>query len=192
MDIKLCTFNCKNFKANTLTVEKFVADNDICFFVEHWLVNKEAYLFNSICSEHSIIYKSDFDKHSFSTCGAKRRGRPFGGTCWVVKESLKIASHDQLSEYISKVSIECTGARKIHVYGVWFSFDDGSFEKYSLFLSGLSVLEAEIKSNSDDDIAIIGDFNADFHRGKRFDIALRKFVNDSGVQDLSSKFDLDH
>ena len=61
--LKICTYNCLNFKANSIMVKKLIDDNDVSFFIEHLLGNEEDYLFNDICSStHSIIFKSSFDK----------------------------------------------------------------------------------------------------------------------------------
>ena len=85
--MKIVSYNCKNFKSNHLMIKKLIDQNQICFFVEHWLEENEAYLFNDICNNHSIIFKSDFDRMVNS------RGRPFGGKFWVIDNKFKVKCH---------------------------------------------------------------------------------------------------
>ena len=72
--MKLVSYNCHNFKANHLIVEKLINSHDICFFIEHWLGPNEAYFFNNICTNNSIIFKSEYDNNT------NKKGRPFGCT----------------------------------------------------------------------------------------------------------------
>ena len=41
-------------------IKMLIDSHDICFFIEHWLGEEEAYLFNEVCTKHSIIFDSDF------------------------------------------------------------------------------------------------------------------------------------
>ena len=115
MDI--VAYNCHNFKANHLMINKLINNNDICFFIEHWLGNDEAYLFNQLCVDHSIIFKSDFDNSEFGTVN-NRKGRPFGGSCWVIRNNLKIIEHSNLSNDISKIVIEDCNSNRLAVIGI--------------------------------------------------------------------------
>ena len=94
--LKICTYNCFNFKANRMMIQKLIGQNDISFFIEHWLGNEEDYLFNEICSStHSIIFKADFNNSTLSN--TRGNSRPFGGKCWVIKNNLVIKSYEDIS-----------------------------------------------------------------------------------------------
>ena len=107
-------------------IKKLIDQNQICFFVEHWLEENEAYLFNDICNNHSIIFKSDFDRMVNS------RGRPFGGKCWVIDNKFKVKSFEELSNEISLITLELDKEIIIHIFGVWFPFDDNSMERLTI------------------------------------------------------------
>ena len=94
-NIKIATYNCYNFKANTIYIKKLIDNNDICLFIEHWLDLYEKYLLEDICSDHNIYFHSDYDK---SKC---KNGRPYGGMCWVIKKSINILNFVQYNEKIS-------------------------------------------------------------------------------------------
>ena len=103
MDI--VSYNYHNFKANHLMIKNLIYNNDICFFIKHWLGNDESFLFNQLCTHHSIIFKSDFNNSEFGTVNS-RKGRPFGGHCWVINNTLKVIEHIEISNAISKIVIE--------------------------------------------------------------------------------------
>ena len=126
---KICTYNCFNFKANRLMVKKLIDSYDICFFIEHWLGDEEEYLFNDICSaSHSIIFKSDFSNSTLSS--TRRKRRPFGGKCWVIKKYIMIKSFEDLSESISSLEIQTANLETYVIYGLWLPFDDRSTERF--------------------------------------------------------------
>ena len=165
--MKLISYNCFNFKANHLMVKCIMNEYDVCFFSEHWLGDSEGYLFNDICRNQSTIFSADFEN---STRDRKvGRGRPFGGRCWVVRDSLNIKSYDKMSKSLSRLIVVDSFGVETIIYGVWQSFDDGSVERLSLFHSTLSMLEAEIKYFSDSNVVFMVDFNADLARNRRFD-----------------------
>ena len=45
MDI--VSYNCCNFKANNLMIDHLINNNDICFFIGHWLGADDAHYFNA-------------------------------------------------------------------------------------------------------------------------------------------------
>ncbi len=132
--MNIVTYNCQNFKANHLIVKNLINSYDICFFIEHWLGSNDAYLFNNICSNNSIIFKAFYD------CTTNRKGRPFGGTCWVIHNSLRVVDHVQLSDVVSKIIIEGSRFGRVNLIGIWQPFDDGSHEKLGLLQSTISIL----------------------------------------------------
>ena len=90
--MNISSFNCKNFKSNFYFLKKLINSHDISFVIEHMLSDEEAYLFNQLSHHHSILFQSDFSIANGSG-ETRRRGRPFGGKCWVVKNDVKINWH---------------------------------------------------------------------------------------------------
>ena len=188
--MNLISYNCLNFKSNKMMIEKLINENDVCFFIEHWLGNAEANYLNEISSNHSTIFSSDFNN---SELGGARgfKGRPFGGRCWVVRNNIKVINYEILSQSISRITIQSVKIATTTIYGIWQPFDDGSLEKLSLLYSSLSLLKADLLDVSHQDILILGDFNADFSRNKRFDKIFLNFLNENSLFDTACLFNVD-
>ena len=176
--LKFCSYNCLNFKANTSMIKKCIYENDACFFIEHWLNSQEKFLFEDICKgEYNIFFHSDYDISE-----GPLRGRPHGGLCWVIHKRLNLTSQVLFNQNISKVSIEVDN-NKMNLYGVWFPYDDNTKERLCTFKSNISLINAQMKMHKAEETVVIGDFNADLERGKRFDLLLKKFVNKNHMYD---------
>ncbi|RNA12737.1 hypothetical protein BpHYR1_033930, partial [Brachionus plicatilis] len=91
------------FRAYKVSVESFCAEAmltssnwpggiEVCRWYKHWLSEEEAYIIQEIdTSSHNIIFQSEF------SLTEKRKGRPFGGKLWLVKDHIKIISSYDLS-----------------------------------------------------------------------------------------------
>ena len=179
--MNIVSYNCQNFKSNIACISDLIKSNDIIFLIEHWLAEEEAYLLNDLSTSHSIIFQSDF---SFSsTIGKRRKGRPFGGKCWIISNRLRVKDYQVLSNAVSRIEVEGDCIESAIFYDVWMPFDDGSFERYSALQSNLSLIGADIEDRNDTNVLVIGDFNADLKRGKRFDIALSNFIFNNNLID---------
>ena len=71
----------------------------------------------------------------------------------------------------------------MNLYGVWFPYDDNTKERLCTFKSNISLINAQMKMHKAEETVVIGDFNADLERGKRFDLLLKKFVNKNHMYD---------
>lgn len=89
--MNIATYNCHNFKANNLMISNLMQNNDICFVIEHWLGTEEAFYFNDLCNNQSIIFNADFEKAKLG------RGRPFGGFCWIINNKFKVCDYEKIS-----------------------------------------------------------------------------------------------
>jgi len=173
MDI--VSYNCQNLKSNVNMVRDLILNNDVCFFIEHWLGEEEAFYFNELSDEHQILFEADYSCEARLRCdGAK--GRPFGGRCWVVRNCLRVLEYESLSKVLSKITIEDLKGSRVSIFGVWQPFDDGSVMRFSNLQSNLSMLSAELMHLDDTCAIVMGDFNADFTRGKRFDKEIGAFM----------------
>ena len=148
----------------------------VSFFIEHWLGEEESDLFSKLSDQHSILFDADFscaDRYA-----SNKNGRPHGGLCWVIRNNLRIIEYANLSKSLSRVAIEDLKGSRVSIFGIWQPFDDGSIMKYSILQSNLSMLSAEPRDLSGEDVMIMGDFNADFSRGKRFDKTFSNFMSE--------------
>ena len=94
-------------------IEKLILNNDVCFFIEHWLSEEESYLFSGISAEHSILLEADFSCEERLTCNGVR-GRPFGGRCWVVRNNLRVI--DCLSKDLSRITVEHRNRSRLTIF----------------------------------------------------------------------------
>ena len=185
--MNIVSFNCYNFKSNKYMISKLIESHDICFFIEHWLGDAESHYFNQLSDDHSFIVESDFANSAFEGT-KKKRGRPFGGRCWAVRNNLTIVDYSELSHSISKITVVGDNIERTCILGIWQPFDDQTPEKLALLHSTLSILASEVL-NAENDLFIIGDFNADFNRNKRFDKLFDKFISEHNVKNVADLFD---
>ena len=129
------------------------------------------------------------DKNFFN----KKQGRPHGGTLWIVKNNLKIKDYSVLSEQISKITIELSPYQEFTIYGNWLGYDDtrnrtGSF---SAFQNNLTLLasEMDLSKVKEESCIVIGDFNADLNRNKRFDKYLNNYLRENGLVACENLFE---
>ncbi len=87
---------------------------------------------------------------------------------------------------LSKITIEDLKGSRVSIFGIWQPFDDGSLVKFSNLQSSLSLLGSELERKDDVCTLIIGDFNADFSRGKRYDREIGAFMEQLGFKRLVS------
>jgi len=148
-----------------------------------WLA--EAYFFNELSEEHHILFEADFCIKARLRCDDVR-GRPHGGRCWVVRRTLRIIEYESSSKALSKITIEDLKGSRVSIFGVWQHFDDGSQLRFSEMQSNLSMLGAELMHRRNDCALVVGDFNADFSRSKRYDKELNVFMERYGLTRLRS------
>ncbi len=67
---------------------------------------------------------------------------------------------------------------KINVIVIWQPYDDNTITKYAHSQSNLSMISSLIKERSGP-VIIMGDFNSDTNRQKRFDNDFKKFIVDN-------------
>ena len=138
-------------------------------------------------SNFNIIFTSEFSLEE------RRRGRPFGGKMWLTRKNVNVVACTELSQSIMGISIELENNKLLHVYGVWLKFDDNSKESLDEFKSSIIILESEIKNCIDRDLPFIvmGDWNADLNRDRRFDEIFRQFIVKNNLY-VSDDFDINN
>ena len=184
--IKLISFNIYGLKANNKYLQYLVLFNDIIFVCEHWLAQEQEYIIHDLLNDnnHQILFLSDYtlaEKEFFQ----KKKGRPFGGSLWIIRNDLKIKDFCILSGQISKIVIEINSFENLAIYGVWLGYDDSKnrINSNQAFLSNLAILESEVSLNlsTETSFIIVGDFNADLKRNRRFDKHLSTFMNSNNL-----------
>lgn len=169
--VKVCSYNCKNLKANTLMISKLIQKYNICFIIEHWLSKQEKNEFVKIAKEKNVlIYHADYDIEEFE----KKLGRPFGGLCMIVEKHYQVVSCEILNENVVKAEL-IIGNTSIIVIGVWMPFYSTSDKsKLYTFKSNISLLENELKTHQN--VIIMGDWNSDTNRKNPCDQLFKSFI----------------
>ena len=104
-----------------------------------------------------------------------------------------------MSEQVSKVIIVLNKFQDFTIYGSWLGYYDtrnraGSF---SAFQNNLTLLASEIEllNAKESHFLLIGDFNADLNRKRRFDKYLNNYLHDNDLvacEKLFKKSDLNY
>lgn len=161
--IRLASLNCKNIKANYIYINNLLEKNDIVFLQETWLKEDET-LESELNSDFRFFQKSGMD-------GQQNRGRPYGGVMWLIKKSFTCPRVKFFSPRISTIEFPGTV-----IVGVYLRFNDNKPETTIDQMSDLAEVEDIIDKAKDKNVVIIGDFNMDIYRNKKYDKLLTKFV----------------
>ena len=171
--ITVCSYNCKNFKSNTLMISKLIKNFNVCFFIEHWLSKEEEILFDKVANENNkkkIIYHSDYEIKDL----LDKPGRPFGGLCMVIDKEYEVIESVIFNENIVKAELRC-GQMNIVIIGVWMPYYSTSDKTKQLtYKSNVALLESELKTQKY--VLIAGDWNSDPKRTNPIDKLFKKFL----------------
>ena len=189
--ISLSTYNVKNFKSNHKMVKNLLKTNKINFLVEHWLSKEEKHLLENFDSNFNVLFESEFSDLE------ERRGRPFGGTAWMVHKSIKVLNYKYYDRHLSSIEFELLNGSRMVVLGVWIPFDDGNTDTWCHILSVFSHIES-IRENLPltTKLVILGDWNSDPRREslKRIDKRLIEFerCNEMVMCEYEFEQEVDH
>ena len=159
-----------------MMVNSIINKLNVTFLIEHWLSNEQKRLLKERCPEYLVEIFSEYSDAN------RKRGRPYGGTAWIIHKSLRI---DHAPEFRSrnisvlKVSNQDT---KFLILGIWMPFDDGTLDTLAKTQLIHSEIESILAANDDRICLLVGDWNADPKRGKRFDFKFTDFVNRNNLK----------
>jgi hypothetical protein len=94
--------NVKSLKHNFNYPLELVKNSNIVYLNELWLKQTEINIVNDLCPNYhtkKIFFKSDMPEKSVS-------GRPFGGQCWILDNSIEIVNYEFLSRHVSYIHIK--------------------------------------------------------------------------------------
>jgi hypothetical protein len=106
-------------------------ENQITFLSETWLSDIENFFLVDIGSELTVFSKQNFEINS--------RGRPFGGTGWIIDKELKIRHQEFINDRLSYTTIEYKNIKWI-VIGVYMPFDNNKIDSFSEYETNLSII----------------------------------------------------
>ena len=114
--LKLCAYNCLNYKSNTVGVLNIITNHDITYISEHWLDIREEYLLNEYKKDYFVFFSAVYD----NTINTK--GRPSGGTCWFINKKIDLIKYEMLdnfNERISRIRIKDNQSDYIDIFGIF-------------------------------------------------------------------------
>ena len=114
--MNIISFNCRNFFTNNLYVKYLVNSNDIIYIAEHWLRPNEQFELNNFSASHKLIFESDIPNNC-----KKAPGRPYGGRCWLVRNTITIVDYEIFNDLISLLRIRLPNQQLLYL----FEFDTG-------------------------------------------------------------------
>ncbi|RNA25524.1 RNA-directed DNA polymerase from mobile element jockey-like [Brachionus plicatilis] len=153
------------------------------FLCEHWLYPAEDYLIKDRYPNHNLFFQSDMD----STILKKSEGRRFGGKCWLVRKNIDVISFEFDHPDYSIIRVQ-VGTEILNIIGVWIPYDNMKKLRYCNFKSIISSMENILDDCSDENFLLVGDWNCDRLRGKRFDKLFNNFIMNNQLADCADKF----
>ena len=175
-DLNICSLNCHGAKGNLVYINKLIHDFDFVFVSEHWLYQDEKHFLEVLDSSCKYFFHSSMNVSVV-------RGRPFGGTCWITKKQFNIIKFEMIGDFMSILSIKINNII-IHLIGVYLMYNNNTAQNKSVFDHQIYIINDFIKvtSQKNEDIVLVGDFNADLIRNKTHaDKNLIKFCNENNL-----------
>jgi hypothetical protein len=163
-------------------INKLVNSTQINFICEHWLSIEEEYLLRESFNTHNTFFHSEFSELE------NRKGRPFGGTVWLIDKDIKVNEFIVHNKHLSSVRLNYNGL-EMSIIGVWMPYDDGSLDSVCRILSVFSEIESLLDNIPiTEPYIVMGDWNCDINRGRRMDEHLKIFLDDNDLFGCENKF----
>jgi hypothetical protein len=118
------------------------------------------------------------------------KGRPFGGRVFMINKLIKIINSEFINKHVSYILFTSNNRKFCNIY-TYLPYDDNTQLTLSEFISCLQIIGELFKffGNKEYKVSIMGDFNADLLRMKRFDLILKEFIVDNDLHVLSPSYD---
>ncbi len=171
--LNIMSINCKNIKSNGLFINEMLLSPDIVFLQEHWLNNKEIDKMEKFinCKERDTHFKSAMNIEQYD------RGRPYGSIGWIMRKNIIYKEIIFISDNISVLKID----NQMNKIGVYLNCNQNNTESFNNHLHDVEQLAGILKTISNENVLIIGDFNSDFKRKSKFDKILQQFVKTNNL-----------
>jgi hypothetical protein len=95
---------------------------DIIFLNEHWILEKDKFILDRLCENHSLL---------FQPASSHIKGRPSGGLAWIMSKDVKILKYEFISQNLSKLEIEINNCSIVFL-GIYAFFNNNSKDNYIL------------------------------------------------------------
>ena len=176
-NVKLSAINTHGLKGNLVHIENLIKKNDIIFICEHWLLPSEKYFFDLINNNKTVIFKSSM-QDSYG------KGRPHGGTCWLINPEIQIMNNEIYNDCINLVKTNINGI-VVNLIGVYLMYNNNTKTNQSIYESQLSIVSTLIEEfkYKKEEFLVTGDFNGDILRNNnKFDKLLSLFIQKNNLK----------
>ncbi|CAF0986190.1 unnamed protein product [Brachionus calyciflorus] len=137
--------------------------------------------------KNSPLYQSDMQNY-------QKKGRPFGGQCWILDDSCEIIDYEFFNRHLTYVNFKTNGQEFLCI-GVHMPFDDpkkksNSKSLYELIISRICIYFKMFEERKIP-VVILGDFNADPFRQNRFDYIFKDMIKELDlvlISNLNTQF----
>ena len=118
------------------------------------------------------------------------RGRPYGGRAFIINKNVKVIKYEFINKYLAVLVFISNNCYLCNIY-TYMPYDDNSQLSLSEYQSCLQIIVelSKFYSSKNYMVFILGDFNADLLRGKRFDNILLDFVSMNEFEVISPSYD---
>ncbi|RNA14535.1 hypothetical protein BpHYR1_003725 [Brachionus plicatilis] len=133
--------------------------------------------------DFNVYFQSDMELINKN----KYHGRPFGGKCWLINKKLEVLSCDFDNPNFSVIKVKYEN-HALTLAGVWIPYNNGKKKRLLNFRSTISALESLMELNQSEKVILLGDWNCDLSRKRKFDIIFKKFINDNDLVSCTTLF----
>lgn len=181
--MKIGSFNVHGLSSSLHYTSSLLKELHILFVIEHWLSLEDEHIFSSISPNHRSIFKSEFSEID------KKRGRPFGGSGWLISHDIPLLKYSSFNRHLSSIEVSLgSDNRTLTIFGIWLPFEDGKPHIRALVEVILSEILSSIESlDSNQMWLIIGDWNIE--RNKSFDRIMSSFLSENQFVSCLGRFD---
>ena len=173
--ISVASYNCNSICNSVDTVKELLRDNHFVALQELMLLESDlSYLSSIDYNMHHTAYVKDDIRNGINT------GRPSKGVAIFWKSNLSSITPIQINEWLIGVVFN-SNIGKTLLLNVYLPYDNHDVDSLDNYRNALGVIEAVIDENNISNLCIIGDFNADPHKG-RFWMELSFLINNYNLK----------
>ena len=178
--ISVASYNCNSIRNNVHTVKQLSRNNHFVALQELMLLEDDLSFLSSIDIDmHYTAYVKDDIRNGINT------GRPSKGVAIFWKSAFSSITPIQINEWLIGVVFNSNIGSTL-LLNVYLPYDNHDTDSLDNYRNALGIIEAVIDENNVCNLCIVGDFNADPHKG-RFWNELSLLVNN---YNLKSEVDL--
>ena len=173
--LQIASFNCNSIRKNVDSVRSLLKNNDFVVLQELLICESDVNFLSTLDSNvqyHAFVK----DKH----LNGINTGRPCKGVAIFWKKYISSVTTININEWINGVTFQ-TDIGVVLLLNVYLPCDLGNNDSLHDYRNALAVLSTVIDEYNVNNVLVIGDLNADPHKG-RFWVELGVLIDDHGLK----------